>query len=164
MTGINANWRNSKFIIGLVLAKLVHSVRAEGTSGAVIWWIIFTMCSLAAGTGYLVYLQYVQKKPLGKNHPNYVPVDNFVAEEAKRRTPGDRKPEEEKDIRNPMDKNKKEIINRNMKQNVSKPVARPEDVKLNGNNYRYILILMRKRVVKITVVQGQTYKPKNSIK
>lgn len=153
MAHINANWRNSKFIIGLVLAKLVHSVRAEGTSGAIIWWIIFTICSLAAGTGYLVYLQYVQKKPLGKHHPNYVPVDTFVPEEAKRRTPGDKKHEEEKDIKHLQDKNKQEIANRNARQNVSKPVSRPEDVKLDDNDYRYILKSMRRKAVKTTVAQ-----------
>ena len=136
----DAKWRNSKLLVGLVLAKLVHSVRAEGTSGAIVWWIIFTICALAAGTGYLIYMQYVQKKPLGKHHPNYAEADFRAAEEAKRRTPGDRRYEEDKDARNLAArdnninlKNKEDLLKKNIRQDVSKPVTRPEDVKYFTN-------------------------------
>jgi hypothetical protein len=128
----NANWRNSKLIVGLVLAKLVHSARAEAASGAVVWWLIFTMCALAAGTGYLLYLQFVQKKPLGKHHPNYDGVDIAAEEEAKHKVPGSSNSSKDgRDKKNPNERiNKDEILQNNLKKDVMKKAAtRPEDVR-----------------------------------
>jgi hypothetical protein len=135
----NANWRNSKLIVGLVLAKLVHSVRAETASGAVVWWFLFTMCALAASTAYLLYLQFVQKKPLGKHHPNYDGEGSAAEEETKHRVPNSSfSSKDGKDKKNPNERvNKEPVFQNNIKKDMMKKgAARPEDVRYSHFYYR----------------------------
>ena len=62
---------HSDLIFFIAMASLIVGVRAENSSGAVVWWVMFSIIALACGSAYLFYLQYIDKKPLGKNHPFY---------------------------------------------------------------------------------------------
>ena len=116
----------------LSMMCLVQGVKAEAASGAVVWWLMFTMIAVAGGTGYMVYLVYVQKKPLGKNHPYY----EADVDPASLRSKSERelKREEEAKSRNERmmkdDRMKQEQPNRPVKRQEPRnmPIANPDDV------------------------------------
>jgi hypothetical protein len=70
MAKLNATLRGKEWISFLTFLSLLHLARAENTSGAVIWWVIFVILALGSSSAFLFYQVYIVKQKLGKNHPN----------------------------------------------------------------------------------------------
>jgi hypothetical protein len=127
----SANKLPSNLILALSMLCLVQGVKAEAASGAVVWWLMFTMIAVAGGTGYMVYLVYVQKKPLGKNHPYFEAEVDPAA--MRKKSEKELKREEEAKTRNERmrrDDQMRQGQNRPVKREEPRkmPVASPEDV------------------------------------
>ena len=68
------------------LLSLVGSAKANDTSGACVWWLLFTFAILVGGSAYIFYLVYVIKQPLGKAHRLQEAEGQEVKEEVKEET------------------------------------------------------------------------------
>ena len=83
----------SKSLLFLIFSTFFVSVRAESSSGAVVWWVMFSIIAITSASGYLIYLQYFQKQLLGKHHPD---LEEVIDEEAGRvKTRNEKRREEE---------------------------------------------------------------------
>lgn len=107
-----------------IFALLCIGVRAEDSSGAAVWWMLFSLIALGAGTAYLVYLQYFEQKPLGKNNPYF--EGEKVPESEKNKSRSQRRREEEDKEAYPGNKQKEleDKLRRDVRNNSRQPDQR----------------------------------------
>ena len=80
-------------VLLLCLFTLIDSVKANDTSGACVWWLLFTFTIVTGGSAYMFYLVYVLKQPLGKSHG----LQHADGQEVKKDIKDNKQKEERKD-------------------------------------------------------------------
>jgi len=135
----NSIQKYSNILSLLAFSGFFVSVKAEGSSGAAVWWMLFSVVAISSASAYLVYLQYFQNQPLGKHHPDFEEIVDPELGRGKSRN--ERKREEEVKERHMNDDDKRKQLERNVRKDVNKPVhserhdrndrnmARPEHVR-----------------------------------
>ena len=59
---------NRLLLVALISFMLVNDVKADKSSGASVWWLLFVLIALVIAAGYLFYAVYYEKKPFGRGH------------------------------------------------------------------------------------------------